>query len=641
MLADEPWLVPQLRAYGSENAKLVKDIGTQAATRVERLVHDAVRTGSSLAQLQASIRDAMGTTERRAALIARDQVGKLNGVLTRLRHEGAGITEYRWRGALDRREREAHRAREGKLFAYASPPADGNPGQPIQCRCYAEPVLSEFDDLLAMAKTHGPKSNGPSLQYSAPDEKGPAYEPSLPKKIAEKKAEEAKATEASKLQELADLVVEANMARAAANEAATEAALAKLAAKKAEEVAAAAKAKAWAELKDEATQSLFDRAALAGAQKEAALDAWLVAQAEAKAAAKVAEAQAAAATKQAALKSVTYDQYLAMGEDEAIQHIIDLGPDGLEFYKGAYAHKKALTVKTITPEQYLTMTPEQQLQHIKELGSDGPAFWMQANEAEKAIKLAAQQAAEKGAMARKGELEALAKPGLAAAKALQPYAGAPDGEVHNPVPAWHDVSKEKHQDLYGEWYGASNDDLAEVLMLDPKLLKTMQPTVTQSKVVGLVSDGYDPSKGKPLKVILVDGEYVLLDGNHRAAAALLSGVDKVEVKLAVAKDELAAQFPTLFPDQLEALKDLKAMSPLKKVDKWFDLLETDDAIGQGKFLAAFKHLTPEEQTAFKAELYTKHKAQFEEAYAKAHGLEDDLATFVVRSEEHTSELQSH
>jgi uncharacterized protein with gpF-like domain len=31
-------------------------------------------------------------------------------------------------------------------FPYASPPPEGLPGEPILCRCYAEPV---FDDLLA------------------------------------------------------------------------------------------------------------------------------------------------------------------------------------------------------------------------------------------------------------------------------------------------------------------------------------------------------------------------------------------------------------------------------------------------------------------------------------------------------------
>lgn len=48
---------------------------------------------------------------------------------------------------LDERERAHHVDREGKQFDWDNPPDDGHPGEPILCRCYAEAVFPEFEDL--------------------------------------------------------------------------------------------------------------------------------------------------------------------------------------------------------------------------------------------------------------------------------------------------------------------------------------------------------------------------------------------------------------------------------------------------------------------------------------------------------------
>lgn len=148
VLGAEPWLADELTAFGKENARLIKHIGEQAADRVERVVAEGVRSGAATRDIKNQVKNELGITDRRARLIARDQVGKANGNMTRIRQQNAGVTQYRWRGVLDRRERPAHRAREGQVYSWDSPPPDGNPGQPVQCRCHAEPVLDEFADLL-------------------------------------------------------------------------------------------------------------------------------------------------------------------------------------------------------------------------------------------------------------------------------------------------------------------------------------------------------------------------------------------------------------------------------------------------------------------------------------------------------------
>lgn len=47
---------------------------------------------------------------------------------------------YRWRTQRDERVRATHAANEGKIFAWARPPAAGHPGTEPGCRCHAEPV---------------------------------------------------------------------------------------------------------------------------------------------------------------------------------------------------------------------------------------------------------------------------------------------------------------------------------------------------------------------------------------------------------------------------------------------------------------------------------------------------------------------
>jgi SPP1 gp7 family putative phage head morphogenesis protein len=46
----------------------------------------------------------------------------------------------------DERVRDEHEGLDGEQFDYDDLPSEGLPGEPIQCRCYAEPVLSAILD---------------------------------------------------------------------------------------------------------------------------------------------------------------------------------------------------------------------------------------------------------------------------------------------------------------------------------------------------------------------------------------------------------------------------------------------------------------------------------------------------------------
>lgn len=141
------------RDFRAKNTALIKTMAEDKVSRVRRVLREA-GAGTRVEDVAERLRAETGITERHAALVARDQVLKLNGQVTEQRHREAGITHAVWRTSKDERVRSAHRAMEGVRFAYASPPMIGGhptlPGGGVQCRCVAEPVIEGFDDAPAL-----------------------------------------------------------------------------------------------------------------------------------------------------------------------------------------------------------------------------------------------------------------------------------------------------------------------------------------------------------------------------------------------------------------------------------------------------------------------------------------------------------
>lgn len=124
-------------------ASYIRDIPAKLQSDVAAQVLKARDEGLSTVDLGKLIAERTGIAQGRAALIARDQLGTLNGELTKRRHTAAGIARYRWQTARDERVRPAHRDVQGKVFLWEAPPDIGHPGEPINCRCIAIPVLDD------------------------------------------------------------------------------------------------------------------------------------------------------------------------------------------------------------------------------------------------------------------------------------------------------------------------------------------------------------------------------------------------------------------------------------------------------------------------------------------------------------------
>ena len=139
----EPWLAEAQTNWVAANTSLIKSIPAQHMERVEQIVRNGVLNGESPKSLAAKIQAAGGVTQRRAELIASDQISKANAELNKFRQQELGIEKYTWVSSHDERVRALHKQYDGNVYEWDKPPADGHPGMPIRCRCHASPVFPD------------------------------------------------------------------------------------------------------------------------------------------------------------------------------------------------------------------------------------------------------------------------------------------------------------------------------------------------------------------------------------------------------------------------------------------------------------------------------------------------------------------
>jgi uncharacterized protein with gpF-like domain len=138
------------------NIGLIKTVPNDHFADISKAIMDAYRgeefkEGSLIARLVAIDKKLGG----RAHFIARDQTSNLVSDLNQIRQQEAGIERYIWRHSDDNRVvgkpgglypkgsklHMNHWVREGDIYFWNDPPADGHPGKPIGCRCFPEPII--------------------------------------------------------------------------------------------------------------------------------------------------------------------------------------------------------------------------------------------------------------------------------------------------------------------------------------------------------------------------------------------------------------------------------------------------------------------------------------------------------------------
>ena len=130
-----------------DSIKLVENAQRVYSDQVREVFSNPDNFGVRVEELQAKLLERGNVSESRAELIARDQTLKTLGGINEVRQREAGVNSYTWSTSNDERVREEHQELEGQVFSWDSPPEPGHPGEPIQCRCIAIPVIDELADL--------------------------------------------------------------------------------------------------------------------------------------------------------------------------------------------------------------------------------------------------------------------------------------------------------------------------------------------------------------------------------------------------------------------------------------------------------------------------------------------------------------
>ena len=156
-----------MEQWVSDNVDLIKTIPASSLDKMKEIVYTGYMEGESTTEIMKGMQKEYGISKNHARLIARDQMGKLNGAITKKQHQDAGIESYEWSTSRDERVRRGdkmakgkidpmgdnHQRLEGKIFPWNNPPLVDrkrgrrcHPGEDYQCRCCAIPVF-DIDTL--------------------------------------------------------------------------------------------------------------------------------------------------------------------------------------------------------------------------------------------------------------------------------------------------------------------------------------------------------------------------------------------------------------------------------------------------------------------------------------------------------------
>lgn len=126
-----------------ENVALVENAMREMSADLARELQDAISRGERPDAIVSIFEHRLGVSESRLKLIARDQTSKAQGELSKIRQEALGVKRYMWSTSGDERVRASHRALDGQIFSWDNPPPEGHPGEAVNCRCIAAPLLDE------------------------------------------------------------------------------------------------------------------------------------------------------------------------------------------------------------------------------------------------------------------------------------------------------------------------------------------------------------------------------------------------------------------------------------------------------------------------------------------------------------------
>ena len=158
------WWNDMKNSWMEDNYTLITSNAKNYVSKINTLTEQATVNGWSMDKLNQEIQKATtGLSDKHCKLLARDQIGKLNGQINQAQMEELGLDLYVWSTAYDDRVRDSHSIMEGLLCrwdnanicsydngkTWQNRPSGAvllHPGQDIQCRCVA---LAFYPELIS------------------------------------------------------------------------------------------------------------------------------------------------------------------------------------------------------------------------------------------------------------------------------------------------------------------------------------------------------------------------------------------------------------------------------------------------------------------------------------------------------------
>lgn len=180
------WWNDMLKSWAEDNYTLITSNAKKYITQINTLTEQAIVSGKSPSILKEEIKKAtQGLSDKHCKLLARDQMGKLNGQISQAQSQELGLELYVWSTSMDDKVRESHAVMEGLLCRYddatvcsydngktwvdrPSGAVQLNPGQDIQCRCVG---LAFYPELTAEVENTSLSEQTEGIEPQIVDEK--------------------------------------------------------------------------------------------------------------------------------------------------------------------------------------------------------------------------------------------------------------------------------------------------------------------------------------------------------------------------------------------------------------------------------------------------------------------------------------
>lgn len=138
----------------TQNVNLIKSIASEHLTQVTGVVLRGIESGHDLNRMTEALKKSFGVTERRAAMIARDQTNKSTQNLSRQRLTDYGVTKGKWmHTSAGKTYRDSHVEMDGEIYDLEEGCYDPDygdfiqPGELVNCHCCCIPIVDTSKEL--------------------------------------------------------------------------------------------------------------------------------------------------------------------------------------------------------------------------------------------------------------------------------------------------------------------------------------------------------------------------------------------------------------------------------------------------------------------------------------------------------------